>query len=168
MPDYIKHFGRIAEDSVTRPANTTAYTAGDVVTESTADALEFLGDEQRIGVNIIHSAVCISSANQGTKPDLELWLFDADLTPADDNAAFAPTDAQMRTLVGVIEFPVASFKVGNSGSGADGNVACEVQDLDIVFSPKAAGGMLYGVLVVRNAYTPVSAERFDIRLGIVE
>jgi hypothetical protein len=168
MPDYIKHFGRMVEDSVTRPANTTAYTAGDVVTEGTADALEFLCDETRTGMNIIHSAVCVSSANQSTKPDLELWLFDTDLTPADDNAAFAPTDAQMRTLVGIIDFPVGSFKVGNAGSGADGNVVCDVQSLDIAFFPKASGGMLYGVLVVRNAYTPVSAERIDIRLGMIE
>lgn len=168
MVQHVKHWGRIVSANFTRPADTTAYTAGDVVGPvTTPAAMEFVPvTEDKKDYAKIVSAVLITSANVATKPDLELWLFDTTLTPAADNAPFAPSDAEARTLVGVIPFATASFRVGKADSGADGNAICEVKNLQIAVQSQSAGGAIYGVLVARNAYVPVASERFDVRLAI--
>lgn len=168
----VTRFTRTVFQEVTRPADTNAYTAGDVISDSTSapTVITFGNVARESGGNgtIVH-AVCVDSANVATKPDLELWLFDTTVTPDNDNAAFTPTDAELKTLVGVIAFPTASFKAGDATSGAGGNSICEATSLNIAF--KAAGATnsaLYGVLVVRNAYVPVSAESFFFRLKILD
>src|SRR5215467_681669 len=155
--------------SITRPANTTTYTPGDVITDDSNSRLVFsllnrYGTDAMDGYEI-KSAVCVSNANQVTDPDLELWLFVSD--PRDlaaDNAAFAPTDAELESLAGIVKFPVASFVVGNAGSGISGNVACIATNIGIA----ADAPTLFGVLVVRNAYVPVSAEKFQVTLQVVK
>lgn len=152
---------RVHTASLTRPADTTAYAAGDVVTAGTAAALSF-------GLNTsagrIRSALLIDSASQATKPDIDLMLFDSSLTPDADNAAFTPTDAEMGTLIGVISFAGSAFKTGDATVGAGGNGVIVSGGLDILLS--GASETIYGVLVARNAYTPVASEVFTIRLGV--
>mgnify|MGYP001616828792 CR=1 FL=1 len=150
----------------TRPADTTTYAAGDVVCNSTSApvSLKF----KIAGANnccVINQALLIDSANVATKPDLELWLFDTDVTVPNDNAAFAPTDAELLTLVGIIEFQTADFYAGIATAGAAGNSVCDVHNLGIPFNlTSSTTNELFGVLVVRNAYVPVSGEVFTIRL----
>lgn len=145
---------RPSDVSVTRPANVTAYTAGDVMGHATGNALEFFTEAN----GRIRGAVFIDSTAEVTKPEFDLFLFDAEPTVADDNAAFAPTDAQMKRLVGVISFLAANFKVG----GANGATILEGRDLPY-FAPDRK---LYGVMVARNAYVPVSEEEFTLRLMV--
>ncbi len=144
--------------SVTRPANTTQYAAGEVVGHETGDALEFFSESS----GVIKAVVLIDSAAEATKPELDLFLFAAEPTVANDNAAFAPTDAQMKDLVAVFSF------VGTSGTnfktGATGNGAMQQTGFEIAYA--APERKLYGVLVARNAYTPVSAEVFTVKLTI--
>lgn len=161
--------GRTIAANFTRPADTTAYAAGDVVADSTSapTIITFARAAKEVGGHgIIQEAIVVSSQNAATKPDLELWLFDTAITMDNDNAAFTPTDAELRTLIGVIAFPVASFKVGDAGAAAAGNVICDVQGLNLQVNTVNTSNAIYGVLVVRNAYAPASAERFDIRLKI--
>lgn len=162
--------GSTVQASYTRPADTTAYTGGDVVADSTSAAtiLTFAAlTKDMNGGAIIQEALLIDSANQSTKPDLELWLFDTTFAIQNDNAAWAPTDAQLEGLVGVIPFSSSSFKSGDATSGAGGNCACDVQGLGMPVNTKGGKVDLFGVLVVRNAYTPVSAEKFTIRLKVL-
>lgn len=157
---------KVLTDSIIRPDNATAYAAGDVISEvTTNDHFTFLksmdaGDEK---TGIILGGRIHSSANNTTLPDLELWLFDKDIAEVADNGAFAPTDAEMLTLIGIIFFPVASWVIGNAGAAAAGNAFCEVMNLDIPFRlGKAPSAMnIYGQLVVRNVYTPVADESFS-------
>lgn len=152
----------------TRPANTTAYAAGDAVTDSTSapTALTFTGcSNSDGGSGLIVDAILQDSANQSTKGQFELWLFTDSPTPDNDNEVFTPTDAENRTLIGVIEF--SSALVGDATSGAGGNCVYVVKGLNLPFRCDSDDRELYGLLVVRNAYTPVSAERFDIALGII-
>lgn len=163
----IVHKGRTIAANLTRPADTTAYAAGDVVADSTsAPTIITFPRATADALSYIQQATIVSSQNAATKPDLELWLFDTAITMDNDNAAFTPTDAELRTLLGVIAFPVASFKVGDAGAAAVGNVICDVQGLNIQINSTPTVNAIYGVLVVRNAYAPVSAERFDIRLKL--
>lgn len=149
--------------SLTRPSNTTDYAAGDVVTDGSQSRFVFeeLSEFKGKG-GIIQNAVLISSANQATKIDADLFLFAADVTDLDaDNAAFTPTDDQLKNCIGVIDFADASFKAGDGQSGASGNAICVAANVGIAFH----GDTLYGVLVARNAYTPVSAEVFTVSLS---
>lgn len=152
--------------SITRPATTTAYTAGDVVTGSNNERLVFEGLPPFVSDGaLIESAVCIDGAVVATKPDLELWLFDTDITDLDaENAQWTPTDAQLETLVGIISFATASFKLGDLTAGAGGNCACVQSNLGIAIKTPT----LYGVLVARNAYVPIASEKFTVRLGVIQ
>lgn len=162
--------GRTISQSFTRPADTTPYAAGDVVCNSTSVPVPITFGTIAKGsmLTTIMQATCIVEANNATKPDLQLWLFDTAPVSPNDNAAFAPTNAEMETLVAIIAFPVGSFVVGNAGAAAAGNVACDAQALFIHANPTANSAALYGILVVRNAYTPTSAEKFVIRLKGVD
>lgn len=155
----------IVRDSITRPANATQYAAGDVISAVTTNNHHTF-DTKKAGQlrGVIESARIMVNANQGTKPDLELWLFSVDIAEVADNSAFAPTDTEILTLIDVIDFAVAGFKVGLSGSGADGNIIQVERDLNIAL-PQTKG-ILYGQLVARNTYTPIESEQFAIDLQI--
>lgn len=155
---------RVVRASVTRPANTTAYTAGDIIAAITTDNHLTFSDvvENSGGTGSIDGVRVTSSANQTTKPDLELWLFHTDIVEVGDNVAFAPTDAEMLTRVGIIDLSLNSWKTGNAASGAAGNSCIEVSNLGAIFN--TATKDLYGVLVVRNAYAPVTGEIFTVEL----
>jgi hypothetical protein len=171
MTEYVRGIGRTITASFTRPADTNAYTAGDVVNNSTSAPLVITFPSAVKGNNegvTIMGVTLIDEANQATKPDLQLWLFDTAPVAVNDNAAFAPSAAEMEALVGIVALPVGSFVVGNSAAGASGNCACDAQALFLAVNGKLTDQALYGVLVVRNAYTPVSAEKFVIRLKLVD
>lgn len=151
----------------TRPANTTPYTAGDVVNDSdTAGAvLVFpLPKVGKLGSAIIQSATIVSSVSASIKLDARLWLFDTTLTADNDNAEFTPTDAEMRTLLHVIAFPAGSWVAPGA---TPPNAACNAQGLLLPINTKVDDNAIYGVLEARNGYTPASGERFDIRLGLL-
>lgn len=171
MPQPVQAGGYTALVSAnfTRPADTTAYTAGDAATDSTSapTALTFSGCGRDHGLSgLIVNARLVDSANQSTKGSFELWLFSSSPTPDNDNAAFTPTDAECRDLVAVIVFD--TWYVGDATSGANGNAVSLATGLNRAFKCAANSKDLYGLVVVRNAYTPVSAERFDFTLGIVQ
>lgn len=164
-----------SSDSITRPSNTTAYTAGDVISDvTTNDHFTFNGvTDGTTNTGTIMSLRINSSANVATKPDLELWLFHTDVAEVADNGAFAPTDGEMLTVVGVIDIPLANFLVGIATVGAAGNTVQVINDINMPFvTTKAANdtaekrGVLYGQLVHRASYTPVSAEVFTVELTI--
>lgn len=159
----------VVTGSVTRPNDTTQYAAGDVITNSTSvpTVITFSNCAgYQGGGGWITGMVLVDSANQATKPTLELWLFDTSYTPANDNAAFAPTDAVMATCLGVVSFD--TVYVGLATVGADGNSLQlpDADELPVEFKTLGNSRHLYGVLVVRNTYMPVASETFTIRLKI--
>lgn len=158
--------------SITRPADTTPYSAGDVISDATLDAHFTFPKAARSGggrnSGIISGARITSSANVATKADLELWLFRSDIVVRADNLSFIPTDAEMLTRVGIIQFPLASWFVGLVTAGAAGNAGCESMNLGIPYElikpQTGVDSAMYGQLVVRNAYVPVSGEIFTVEL----
>ena len=65
--------------------------------------------------------------------------------------------------------PLTLTYVGDATSGADGNAVYQATGLNIVLENVSTSARdIFGVLIVRNAYVPVSAERFDVRLGILQ
>lgn len=168
QPTYINEQVILANFS--RPANTTAYAAGDAVTDSTSTptVITFTDCARGDGRSgIITAITMVDSANQSTKGSFELWLFDTTFTPDNDNAVFTPTDAELYTLLPNGVVPLTLTYVGDATSGAGGN-AVYTTEVRIPFVPVLTSRDLYGGLVVRNAYTPISSERFDFTLGILQ
>lgn len=148
----------------TRPSDTTAYAAGDVICNSTSapTILEFSVGQRNGATGVILRGTLIDSASEATALSAELWLFDTTITMDNDNAAFTPTDAEMKTLVGVLSF--TSRKVGT----ASDNCEFRSDESNIPFACTSGTRKLYGVLVARNAYTPVSGEVFTVRLKVLQ
>lgn len=156
--------GAIVEATYTRPADTNAYTAGDVIANSTSAAtiLTFSGVARaETGSGLIQAATLIDSVAASTKLDADLYLFDTTVVMEQDNAAWDPSDAEMLTCLGVVEFRGANFKT----CGANG--ITHVQGIGLPFVT-VGGKDLYGILVARNAYTPASAEVLKVRLHILQ
>ena len=164
----------VASDTITRPGDTTAYTAGDVISEVTTNdfytfSLAGITDTLSIlGSGTIESAMMMVDVNTTTNPDLELWLFDTLITEVADNGVFAPTDAEILTLIGVIKFPVASWLVGLSGADAAGNIVHQVNNVGIAFKTvgQNQNGKIFGQLVVRNAHDSVASTVFKCSLVV--
>ena len=138
--------------NITRSANTTTYAANDVMNNGTdTTPLIFAVSRANDLRGWIVSGMATSDAAQATLPNVDLMLFSSTFTIAADNAAFAPTNAQMATYLGKIRFSVWV----NRGVRAESDGTLENA---FIFSPASGTTNIYGVLVVQNAYVPVSAE----------
>lgn len=159
----------------TRPNDTNAYQAGDVVADSTTAAAVITiplqgpgGTVGKLGSGLLMTATLLSSANVATKLDGRLWIFDtAPASYGNDNEALTLTDAEMRTVLQVILFPTGSWVAGDATVGAGGNAMCNAQSLWLPINTTKDANAIYCVLEARNAYVPVAQERFDLRLGVV-
>jgi hypothetical protein len=158
--NFVGHVGgqlvRVGEER-TRPADTTQYAAGDAVVSS----MFVFSGAARInnGQGLIRQARVRVTSAQTVPPLLELWVFRASGITVTDNSGFAPSDANTADeLVGVITLP-------NIYQTTLQNI-CISDDLLLPFVAGSGGTSIWGVLVVRNAYIPTSAEGFDVRLVI--
>lgn len=148
-------------DTFTRPADTTAYTIGDLVANSTT-----AGSVVPLKFNIGPGGFRIQGARVGksdstiTLATFSLHLHESIPTLVNgDNGALSTNRANK---AGILAFPIM---VAFSTQGqANLNLG------DTGFLSNLAGytstGILYGLLSAQAAYTPVSAEVFDVTLII--
>ena len=154
--------------TITRPNNTTQYAAGEVITQTTPVVLTFEGASRLPGGNsMIIDAIIMDSANQTLKLSAELWLFTAAPVMDDDNAVFTPTSAELLKLIGIMQFSTAF--VGDAAAGASGNCALVSEHTYLPQNFQCASGLtsIYGVLITRNAYTPIANEVLTIILKVL-
>lgn len=156
--------------SFTRPNDTTAYAAGDQIANSTSApvAMSFAAPEAA-GFGRIRGAQVIVTANQATKPDVDLVIF-ADSTPtmANDNAAIAPTNADvLNNLVARLRLAGSTGVSLNPANDLTGQFIIELDTLDIPYACPA-NLKLFGMLVARNAYTPLAQEKWQVNLLLEE
>lgn len=146
--------------NITRAANTTTYAVNDVMNHlAVTTMLAFTLSRANDTEGWIVGGKMVSSAAQATLPNIDLLLFSSNFTIAGDNEAFAPTFAQMQTYLGKIRF---STWVGRGvRSESDGSVETAFQ-----FAPVAGTQIIYGVLVMQNAYIPVSSETLQVSLDV--
>lgn len=154
--------------SFTRPADTTAYAAGDLVANSTtagsviplsfANAVRMAGDCVRIErVRIEKSGTSLTNAS------FRLHLFESSPTPTvGDNGVFnnAGALASNNILNHAGTFPVTM--VWSASDGAMG-IGVPTTGSGATASP-TSGTSLFGLLEVTAAYTPVSGEVFYVVL----
>ena len=165
----LRPVSKIITASYPRPADTTAYAVGDVLADSTSAAtiLTFANVARSAGLGfLIDGVTLIQSTAPTTLPSLELHLFDTSITMQNDNAAWNPTDADLAKSLGYIKFP--GTQVAGAASGGNGNSVLSVATDIKSRAAAAAATSIYGVIVVRNAYTPASAESFTFRLHVIQ
>lgn len=157
----------LAVGTITRPANTTAYAVKDAIfgAPPTAGQPKAIAFDDAVGGSsgsgYIVSAMLISSAAPATKLDADLLLYSEEPATAPvDNDVFAQTPALRAALVAVVTF------AGSVGKEVGGDTVYSVA-VNQAIECAADSKKLYGVLIARNAYTPVSGEQLIIKLSIL-
>jgi hypothetical protein len=143
-------YSKIISSTLTRPNNTTAYTAGDEVSNSdSAPTIITLTGMARFtgGTGAILGVSCSISSNWATKPILDLFIYDTTSTPQNDNSAFAPSDGEQDTVITVI--PLAASYVGTSTANT-GNFVMDTGPISIPFETVGSAN-LYLRVAIRNA-----------------
>lgn len=160
----------VVQDSFDRPANTTQYAAGDALVDSASapTPLEWAVGRVGGGSGVIIAALLTIDSYPTTKLDAHLWLFNATLTPPNDNGGCDLTDVEALTFIGIVDFGNAPDAVTNPTANAAGNCCYMQRALDIPFQCGAADTKVYGFLVAQNTYTPLSGENFAVSLGVLQ
>lgn len=156
------------EASFTRPADTTAYAANDVICDSTTvgKAMQLLPAGTFSGQRgLITRVVVQKSTNSVTNSAMSLALFAGDPGVLADNVSFAAIATY--ALVGSIylgSIAVATFAVPN---GFGYSVSDNVLTTAVPFThPTALTGTLYGVLTATAAWTPAASEIFKVSVYV--
>lgn len=154
---------RAASAQFTRPADTTAYAAGDQVTNSTTAgsfvALSFDVGRYSGAYVVIRGAKLRKSTATTTNASFRLHLFTVAPTvaTAGDNATFANVANTSDSYIGAIDITVGrAFSTGSAGVGMVSGRN------EIIAAPVAT--TLYGILEALAAYAPGNAETFDVTL----
>jgi hypothetical protein len=143
--------------TITRPSDTSAYTAGDALSNSTSSPTAGGGTfTSAVGASgksaILTDVVIVSSNAPATPLQGELWIFDTAPTAINDNAAFTVSDAEMLTCVAQVPFALSTI-----GANSSAHVQCGIGVLAV-----GSANLRFLIRVV-NAYTPASAETITFR-----
>jgi hypothetical protein len=154
----------MANVTITRPANTTAYTAGEVLSTATTGLTAFptfalgVGNTQDYVINNI--SIISSNGGAATKGQFDVYLFNTSSPSGggfNDAAAFAPTAAALSAtgncLVGIIP-----SLLPNTGTASYGYQYSSVN----LLGQTDSSGNAYLAVVLANAYTPASGETITV------
>lgn len=150
---------RLTEQAFARPADTTAYAAGDAVGITAGSVLTFQNATLiNSGSGKIKSVLVAKSAASITNASFRLYLYNTAPTAIADNSAWTVLYADREKLIGYVDVTMVGPA---SGAGAVG-----FANVDIPFQAAAGSKAIYGVLVATAAYTPASAETFAVSLTV--
>jgi len=151
----------------TRPSNTTAYSAGDVISENASSGTAWTFDavvHTNGGSGRIVRAAFLDDDTAHTN-QVALLLFSVTPTSAlnDNGANTAPILADSDNFIGSIDFDASK----DFGTGFSFAVATEGNSkLPMPFRCEEGDDAIYGILVAVDALTPTSGEVFRINLDI--
>lgn len=149
--------------SITRPSNTTAYTAGDVVGDTSGSAiLTFTGAGPSGGFIILQSVSLVFSDSvvPSGMGAFRLHLYSATPTAIADNAAFDLVSGERANYMGYVDLP-APQDLGSS-------LYTQIDYPGRLVKLAAASTSLFAELETRGAYTPVSASTISVRINTLE
>lgn len=151
----------------TRPADTTAYAAGDAIGAS--GSVVFTFDTGALGVpsGLIVGARLIRDATTNTTVRFRGIVYDGAPTVASDadNAQFPLTWANRTVRRGYIDF--SNPLTGDAASGNDCTDYTGVLNNPQGILFNAADGVVRMVLTTRDAFTPEASKNYTIELDIV-
>jgi len=155
----------ISKATITRPANTTAYAAGDVINgDGVTIPIELPVNGEK---DLVILATHLMSSNEASTPAIDIYFFSESFTIAADNAAFAPSDSQIKSFLGKVSHTewsaFAACKISDSPA-ASINLPNVSYDSDMTATN---GTSVYAVLVAAAAYTPISGEEITVKIDLV-
>lgn len=156
-------FPKTIKVDVTRPADTTAYGAGEAISDSTSaptsGGFTIPNAARQSGGSAILMDVCVASpADPVTRLGGEIWLFDQAVTNPVDNGNFVVSDSEIKNCIGVVPFSL--YDAGN-------NNFAHVSGLNILCTCVGSTDLRF-LIRTRNAYTPVSAEVFSFAFKFMQ
>ena len=149
--------------TITRPSNTTAYTAGDVIGDAGGSAIISLtAAGPSAGFAIIQSVSLAfsDSAVPSGMGAFRLHLYSASPTAIADNAAFDLVSGERASYLGFIDLPTPS----DFGS----TLYTQTDYPGRLIKLGTASTTLFAELETRGAYTPVSASTVSVRVNLLE
>ncbi len=147
----------------TRPANTTAYTVGDVVSNSASATtmMEFTNAVRKGGSGLVVGAT-IATDEPGVTARYRLHLYTENtVTLAADNAPFIDLYADQGEKVGSFDFVAMTTPANNTGDAVSRS---QNFSLSIPVRTPRESTSLFGVLEVLDGPTPVSGQAFQVTL----
>jgi len=133
------HIGNVGSEGITIPQTPTItaglYSAGDAV----GGLLTFAGAARTSGGGGVIKGVVIID-DDGEDVELELWLFNQTFTAMVDNAAWAPSEADLENFIGVV-----STLTSDQGWMAAGTPS--VCDIEVAKRYDLVGTSMFGQLV---------------------
>ena len=172
------HLGTVASNvskvgvELTRPADTTAYTAKDVVCGSTGSpSVLTFADFARVnqGSGIIIRARLMTDQKTCTA-GFRLHLFHTAPTPIADNSPYLLLYANAANRIGMIDFPAMTSEDSTNSTAAstmrpssDGSYGTP----NLWYQAAAASRAIYGILETTSAFTPASGQKFYLELAAI-
>ena len=157
-----------AVGTMTRPANDTAYTAGDGVTTATSAAAGMtVANCARVvgGSGRIVGLRCIKSQTSTANSRFRLWIWKTAPAVPNDNAAYSPSlRVNNADLIGTAEVNFANGTVGSDGIMATATLARST----IAFVCAAASRDLTIIWQALEAYAPASEEVFAVSMDCAQ
>jgi len=145
--------------TLTRPANTTAYTAQDEVATTGTAPVSIAVSRVTGQTGIITGARLIYSSNPAAAPGFRLLLFSATVTAAGDNSPLNLSDGDAALYLGLIDF--SDTQAGGSATNAN---------LMASGAPKApitvTTDTVFGLLIATNGFTPIAASE-TVKIAIL-
>lgn len=149
--------------TITRPSNTTAYTAGDVVGDTGGSAIITLsnmgpagGFVQLQSLALVFSDAAVPSGMSGFR----LHLYSSSPTAIADNAAFDLVSGDRASYLGYVDLP-APVDLGST-------IYSQVDYPGRLVKLGAASTSLFAQLQTLGAYTPASASTVQVRVNAME
>lgn len=149
--------------TITRPSNTTAYTAGDVLGDTGGSAIITLSNIGPSGGYVLVQSVSLVFSDTAVISGMgafRMHFYQTSPTAIADNAAFDLVSGERATYMGFIDLS-APTDFGSS-------LYTQVDYPGRLIKLATGSTTLYAELETRGAYTPASASTIDVRVATLE
>lgn len=149
--------------TITRPSNTTAYTAGDVVGDTGGSAILTLSSVGPSGGFVLIQSISLVFSDSTVPSGMgafRIHLYSATPTAIADNAAFDLVSGERANYMGYIDIPTPQ----DFGS----TLYTQADYPGRLVKLAAASTSLFAEIETRGAYTPVSASTVTLRVNTLE
>lgn len=149
--------------TITRPSNTTAYTAGDVVGDTGGSAILTFTNAGPSGGYVLVQSVSLIFSDTAVISGMgafRLHFYSASPTAIADNAAFDLVSGERANYMGYVDL-AAPMDFGSS-------LFTQTDYSGRMIKLANASTTLYAELETRGAYTPASASAIEVRVATLE
>lgn len=148
--------------TLTRQGDGNTYSIGDVLNSGGTAMEKFTVLQSKDKTSWAIGGRATHSVSASTEPSLDLHLFNSGTTISADQNLFEPDVNVLDHYIGTISFTI--WKNLGNRSVSDGSVETPI----LLDSLSDNNNLIYGVLVLRNAYVGTNAEIFSISLDVDE